>query len=348
MAHDEAYPADCRPLNVCVKPGSAADKAYRKLVTMPRSPAVNPDVIAPGITPSPEEDLIFRGGHVIPDLVFTNFFVGGAASWQSSDVQNIDQKLAAAMSDRRLNNVMLQYFPSRMLITSTARPSQFLPGQKPAVVSQGDVENMVRSLFSAGQLQGFRFGSTVFNFVLPPGTILNSDAAPTGGQIHPTARAQQAKPGDVVIPSEEASSLVGLGGYHGSIHAALPDGRRTTIYYAVGVFSEQLPNGQSNGIPVFDQPWKNVVATFYHELNEARTDPDVEDAIKTGDDSVLGWVSQRGEEVGDFPVEEATPLSKVFQEVELADGTGTVPVQFEYSNFVHGPEGPIDQPHPRS
>lgn len=22
------------------------------------------------------------------------------------------------------------------------------------------------------------------------------------------------------------------------------------------------------------KPWKNVVATFYHELNEARTDPD--------------------------------------------------------------------------
>jgi hypothetical protein len=27
---------------------------------------------------------------------------------------------------------------------------------------------------------------------------------------------------------------------------------------------------------VFDQPWKNVLATFYHELNEARTDPDVD------------------------------------------------------------------------
>ncbi len=89
------------------------------------------------------------------------------------------------------------------------------------------------------------------------------------------------------------------------------------------------------------------MATFYHELNEARTDPDVEDAIKTGDDSVLGWVTQGGEEVGDFPVDEANPLSLVFKEVPLADGSGTVPVQFQYSNFVHGPEGPIDAPHPR-
>ena len=56
------------------------------------------------------------------------------------------------------------------------------------------------------------------------------------------------------------------------------------IYYAIGAYSEQLPDGQINGIPVFDQPWKNVVATFYHELNEARTDPDVEDAIRAGND----------------------------------------------------------------
>ena len=85
-----------------------------------------------------------------------------------------------------------------------------------------------------------------------------------------------------------------------------------------------LRDGTSNGIPVFDQPWKNIVATFYHELNEARTDPDVEDAIKAGNDpdgaNFLGWVSQQGEECGDFPVFEANPLTLVFKEVPLADG----------------------------
>ena len=30
------------------------------------------------------------------------------------------------------------------------------------------------------------------------------------------------------------------------------------------------------------QPWKNVCATLYHELQEVRTDPDVEDAIRAG------------------------------------------------------------------
>ena len=75
---------------------------------------------------------------------------------------------------------------------------------------------------------------------------------------------------------DEASSLNGLGGYHGSVHVGGDAG--ATIYYAVGVYSEALPDGSQNGIPVFNENWKNVVATFYHELNEARTDPDVEDA----------------------------------------------------------------------
>jgi hypothetical protein len=34
---------------------------------------------------------------------------------------------------------------------------------------------------------------------------------------------------------------------------------------------------------VFDEPWKNVVAIFNNELNDARTVPDVEDVIRAGD-----------------------------------------------------------------
>jgi hypothetical protein len=44
-------------------------------------------------------------------------------------------------------------------------------------------------------------------------------------------------------------------------------------------------------------------------------------------------------------VSEAHPLIKVFKEVTVSDGSGTVPVQFQYSNAVHGPEGPIAAPH---
>jgi hypothetical protein len=331
-----------KPLRVFVGPGSKAEKGFHARKSMP-----SPEAIAPGIAPSPGHDLIFHGGHTIADLVFTNFYVGGTAAWKASDIENIDKALAAAMSDVDLNNVMSQYYPSGN-ITSTFRPSQTLAGPPPAVVSQGDVENLVQQLFAAGTLNGFDFASTLFNFMLPSGTILNTDEAPTGGAI----ASQAEKPAAVKKPipvEDEEDSTQGLGGYHGSVHVGSGTSAKI-IYYAVGVYSENLPDGTVNGIPVFDQSWKNVVATFYHELNEARTDPDVEDAIRAGDDpkavNFLGWTSKQGEECGDFPVFEANPLTEVFKEVKLTNGNGTVPLQFQYSDHAHGPEGPIKTPAP--
>jgi hypothetical protein len=125
--------------------------------------------------------------------------------------------------------------------------------------------------------------------------------------------------------------LEGLGGFHGSVHIGA-----VTLYYAVGVFSEG-----NNGIVAFDKPWKNVVATFYHELVEARTDADVEDGN-------VAWVNTErpSEEIGDIPMTLAgSNLSKVMKEVPLADGSGVVPIQLMWSNAVGGPEGPISKPH---
>jgi hypothetical protein len=331
------------PLRVFVGPGTEAEKAFHGRKSMPR-----PEAIAPGIPPSPAHDLIFHGGHTIADLVFTNFYIGGTAAWKASDIENIDKELAAAMSDVDLNNVMAQYYPSGK-ITSTFQPSQTLAGAPPKVFSQGDVENLVQQLFAAGTLQDFDFVSTVFNFMLPSGTILNTDEAPTGGAA--VADAEKARAVRSRVPvEEEEDSTQGLGGYHGSVHVEGGASSAKVLYYAVGVYSENLPDGTVNGIPVFDQSWKNVVATFYHELDEARTDPDVEDAIRAGNDpkavNLLGWTSKQGEECGDFPVFEANPLTKVFQEVKLTNGDGTVPVQFQYSNHAHGPEGPQKTPAP--
>jgi len=331
-----------RPLRVFVGHGTKAEKGFRSRMSMPETEA-----IAPGVAPTPSHDLVFHGGHTIQDLVFTNFYVGGSAAWKASDIQNIDTALAAAMSDVDLNNVMVQYFASGK-ITSTFKPSQVLTGPPPQVVSQGDVEALALQLFQAGTLNGFDFTSTVFNFMLPSGTILNTNTAPTNGAIS----AKLEKPTEVRkdVPAEgEEDSTQGLGGYHGSVHAGSGTNSQI-VYYAVGVYSETLPDGTVNGIPVFDQSWKNVVATFYHELNEARTDADVEDAIRAGNDpsatKFLGWTSKQGEECGDFPVAEANPLSQVFQEVKLTDNSGTAPVQFQYSDAVHGPEGPRPTPDP--
>jgi hypothetical protein len=297
-------------------------------------------VVAGRLPATPDHDLLFHGGTIIPDLTYTNFYVSGL-SWTQSDRDNIDKALEAAMTDERLNNVMAQYFPDGRL-TTTFTGSVMLSGPPPDTVSQGDVENLVRRLFRNGQLAGFDLTSTVFNFLLPSGTVLTTDEVSTGGRL--SARTAAENDGGSPIPHEEEDSTDGLGGFHGSIHVG-QGASRVTLYYAVGVYSERRANGSRNGIVAFDKPWKNVVATFYHELNEARTDPDVEDAIRTNEERFLGWTSQQGEECGDFPVFEANPLSKVFQEVALTNGPGTVPVQLQYSNAVHGPEGPIAAPH---
>ena len=320
-----------RPMNVVARRGSHAEDKYRAFGGVH---GLEPEQLAPGMARTPAHDLLYHGGRTIAALTFTNFYVG-ADAWPQSDIDNIDQALAAAMSDPQLNNVMAEYFSGNPP-TTAFKPSQKLAGPAPKQCSQGDVEQLVGKLLADGKLAGFAYDSTVFNLMLPPGTVLNDNPAVGAARGAPSGEVRSRH---FVPEEEEADSLHGLGGYHGSISAG-----GQTIYYAVGVYSDGT-GGQTNGIPVFDAPWKNVVATFYHELNEARTDPDVEAVIKGGASSMLGWTSRQGEECGDFPVFEANPLTQVFQEVALPGG-GMVPVQFQYSDRVHGPEGPITSPNP--
>ena len=327
-------------MNVAVARGSRAEAHFKSMASLPGGAEAEPRAITPGVAPKPRHNLVFHGGKTIAHLTHTNFYLGGAASWQAADIGHIDKALAGAMADRRLNNVMMQYFANQP-ITSTAKPSKVLPTPKVASFSQGDVELLVKQMHKDHQLAGFDLANTVFNFMLPRGTVLTTDTAPTKLAARSAATENPAK------PESEDSSLEGLGGYHGSVHVSAT----ATVYYAVGVYSERRSGGTENGIVAFDQPWKNIVATFYHELCEARTDPDVEDAILAGNDpkavKFLGWMSRQGEECGDFPMSEVgSALNVIMQEVMLADGSGKVPVQFQYSNAVSGPEGPIDKPHP--
>lgn len=123
-------------------------------------------------------------------------------------------------------------------------------------------------------------------------------------------------PAGVVLVDGGESSERGLAGYHGSVGGLL---------YAAVVYSEG-----TNGIDAFDEPWKNVCAIVYHELQSVRTDPDVEVARRTRDERRLGWYSRDGGEIADLPI--ARDGAAAFREVELADGSGTVPVQLLWSN----------------
>jgi len=117
-----------------------------------------------------------------------------------------------------------------------------------------------------------------------------------------------------------------------------------TLYYSANVFSQMLSPTKENGIVAFDKPWKNVVATLYHELNEFRTDADVNDAIQNNNNDFLGWMSRSGRECGDQPIAAATSLDLVFKEVIVTGDTKRIPVQFMFSNAVHGAEGPTSKP----
>ena len=324
-----------RPMNVQVKKGSYAEKYYRGIAGLPGRDAMRPFEIVPGVRASRAHDLIFHGGKTVPNMEYTNFFVGGKQSWKPKDITRVDDALFRAMTHPDLNNVMAQYFEDD--ISCVFRPSKILPGVAPKKVSQGDIENFVRKLHSQGTFKGFALDSTIFNLMLPRGAVLNTNKKLTDNGLAADA---------VLSPQNDESSLGGLGGYHGSIHVKPQLGPQVTIYYSIGVFSEIRPDGSENGIAVFNQPWKNIVATFYHELNEFRTDPDVDDAIRAGDDPAgdkfLGWMSKQGEEVGDFPIAAADPLTEVFKEVKV--GTTRIPVQFQFSNRVHGPEGPVKKP----
>ena len=294
---------------------AAKKKSPRKTKGGHHAPGAAP--IAPGFKPRPDLNLQQFRGKTVQALSFTNVYLGSSA-WADSDIANIDQSLSAAMSDPTLNNVIAQYFSGP--ITSTFLGSRRSTAPVDATYTRDSVSQTLNQLVSSGQLAGVDFPNAVINLLLPPGTILDTTASAGVGDL-----------------DDKDSSLNGLGGYHGS-HVA-PDG--TVIYFAAAVYSEQKGN-ETNGIPIWPDSWKNVVATLYHELNEARTDADVEDAMRKNNNDLLGWYSTSANgEIGDIPIAEAgNDLHAVFVEVTLASGL-TAPVQLMWSNAAGGPGEPF-------
>ena len=308
-----------RLMRIQARPGSPVEARHYRYPEH-RWAQLEPDAIAPGIPPDPSADLVFHGGKTVPQMVFQNVFLGGRASWLASDIDQINTAITLAMQDRRLNNVVGQFFDVGVKLTCDPRPLFVLEEPKPATVDELHAKQLVTRLVQQGKLSDSDLGSTIFNLLLPPGAVLKLD---------------------------QDTSLDGLGGFHESVHFQ-HNGRSQAAYFSANVFSQKLPNGRVNGIPAFDASWKDVVGTLYHEMNEFRTDADVGDAIEQNNDDFLGWMGAQGE-IGDQPISAAGAagnLSLVFQEIILLMGGGRVPVQFLYSNAVHGAEGPIDQPDP--
>ncbi len=303
------------PMRIQARKGSEAEKRYFDHSALPGTKFPSPKAIAPGVSPAPLSDLLFHGGKTLAQMEYQNIYLGQEKDWKQSDIDSIEQGIRLATQDRRMNNVLEQYFPGAN-VTCDPRDALIDNQPKPARVDEPAVQAKILELYDTGAIKKTGLGSIVFNLVLPPGTVLTLD---------------------------RSTSLRGLGGYHGSVHFRR-GGKPLTAYYSANVYSQMLADGRENGIAVFDRPWKNVVGTLYHEICEFRTDADVNDAIRTGDNDFLGWMSREGEECGDQPIA-ANALELVFKEVREVQMKRRYPVQLMYSNAVHGAEGPIDDPH---
>ena len=309
-SNDKNFPY---PMRIQVAPGSEAE--YRHFWTARRrsDDSIEREALAPGVSASPKDDLVFRGGKTLPQLGFQNIYLGRAGDFASGDVASIDDAITRVMRDEQLNNVIQQYFPGKKLAYDVA-PSVVLNENRRNEMDEPDIQNKIIDLFDRNLILATDHDRTVFNLVLAPDTVLK-----LGG----------------------SSSLNGLGGYHGSVHFSR-NGQTQTLYYSANVYSA-IRSGRRNGIPFFSKPWKNVVCTLYHELIESQTDPDVGDAIRQNDRRFIGYNSNKGQEIGDQPIA-ANSLDRVFKEVMTLPGPKATPVQFMYSNADHGAAGPSEKP----
>src|SRR5260221_4455959 len=124
-------------MNVVVARGSLAESITRKWAEVPMGAITEPGALARGIPATPDHDLVLRWGETMAQLNFANFYVGGRVAWDGADVANINNALSAIMADRRLNNVIVQYFPAGTNLSSNFLGSSFLPGPLPQAVSRG-------------------------------------------------------------------------------------------------------------------------------------------------------------------------------------------------------------------
>jgi len=207
-----------RLMRIQARPGSIVEARHYRY---PQRGWVQPDAIARGIPPDSSADLVFHGGKIVPQMEFQNVFLGGQASWLASDIDQINTAITMAMQDRKLNNVVVQFFERGANLTCDARPLLVLDEAKPDQLDEPGVQQLVSRLVQQGKVSDSDLGTTIFNLLLPPGTILALD---------------------------QDNSLGGLGGYHGSVHFQ-HNGRSQTAYYSADVFSQTLPDGQMNGIP---------------------------------------------------------------------------------------------------
>jgi hypothetical protein len=180
---------------------------------------------------------------------------------------------------RHLNNVMAQYDADGKTSTVFKR---FEVHRRPvtARVFRDVIEGFVAGLDQSRALSGFDLATTVFNFMLPRGTVV-VDRRSTGHAERREPRGRRRARRRSGRLEARARRLSG---------ARPREARREDRHSAV--CRRRLCRGHQRHRRA-RQAVEEHLRALYHELCEARTDPDVGETIRTGNDRLLGWYSAR-------------------------------------------------------
>ena len=137
------------------------------------------EALAPGVTASPQDDLIFRGGKVVPQMGFQNIYLSRSSDFAPGDIESIDDAITRIMLDEQLKNIVQQYFPGQTLSYDVAE-SVILDEARPNEMGEDDVQDKIIDLFDRGLILATDHDRTCFNLVLPPETILTLVQATPG------------------------------------------------------------------------------------------------------------------------------------------------------------------------
>jgi hypothetical protein len=155
-------------MRIQARPGSPAERRYYHNSALPKGGWPKPEVIAPGISPKPLDDLIFHGGKIVPQMEFQNIFLGGQASWKASDIDSINTAITLAMQDRNLNNVIKQYFVEIRSMACDPRSSVLIEEPNPGELDEPDVQQAVVRLLKERKVSDSGLDTVIFNLLLPP------------------------------------------------------------------------------------------------------------------------------------------------------------------------------------
>ncbi len=113
------------PMRVQVAPGSEAEYRHYRTAARRGDESLTRAALAPGVSASPQDDLIFRGGKTLPQMGFQNIYLGRSSDFAPGDVESIDDAITRLMRDEQLKNIIQQYFPGKTLAYDIA-PSVML------------------------------------------------------------------------------------------------------------------------------------------------------------------------------------------------------------------------------